>query len=360
MTVNKLAFVIHSLQPGGMERVMSELASSLSADPFTEVHLVMYGRKPELFYVVDKRVVIHMPQEVFDNKRRIRSTIRRMKFLRRVIGEIRPSAVLSFGEFWNSMVLLALMFSGNRVFVSDRCQPDKKMSFTQGVMRRILYPLAEGIIAQTAKAKDIIEREIRHGNVRVIGNPIRLIEDPGVPKRDVVLSVGRLIASKHHDQLIRIFSRVVHGDWKLVIVGGDALRQENMKRLNALVDDLGMQERIILAGNRNDVDEYYLTSSIFAFTSSSEGFPNVIGEAMSAGLPVVAYDCTAGPSEMIRNGENGFLVDLFDEEDFSKKLKSLMDDRSLRTKLGESAKKSITRYHVGSVSMAYKDFLLEH
>ena len=87
-----------------------------------------------------------------------------------------------------------------------------------------------------------------------------------------------------------------------------------------------MGEKIILAGTQKDVESYLLRSRIFAFTSSSEGFPNVVGEAMSAGLPVVAYDCVAGPSDMVVNDRNGYLIPLFDKGAFGVKLKYLMDN----------------------------------
>ena len=118
-----------------------------------------------------------------------------------------------------------------------------------------------------------------------------------------------------------------------------------------------MEDRVIMAGKRSDVEKYYLQSKIFAFTSSSEGFPNVIGEAMSTGLPVVAYDCVAGPSEMIIDSENGYLIPLFDDEKFSEKLQLLMNNESLRNKMGERAKASIQRFSKDKISPQFLDFI---
>ena len=145
--------------------------------------------------------------------------------------------------------------------------------------------------------------------------------------------------------------------WKLVIVGGDALKQKNLLRLQNLVQSLDAQGRVILTGEQSNVDEYYLKSKIFAFTSSSEGFPNVIAEAMSAGLPVVSFDCVAGPSDMIADGENGFLVPLFDCEAFKLKLKLLMDNDLLREEMSVKAQQSLGRYRIDVVGREYLSFI---
>ena len=90
-----------------------------------------------------------------------------------------------------------------------------------------------------------------------------------------------------------------------------------------------LRDHIKLVGEQKDVEFYYKLADIFVFTSSVEGFPNVLGEALSSGLPVVSYDCIAGPADMITNGENGFLIPVFDDEQFSQKLLYLMESQEL-------------------------------
>jgi len=131
-----------------------------------------------------------------------------------------------------------------------------------------------------------------------------------------------------------------------------------MIRLKELAIKLGIEQRVIFWGKQENVEEIYYKSSIFAFTSSSEGFPNAIGEAMSAGLPVVAFDCVAGPSEMITDGHNGFLIPLFDFRQFEERLAALMNDESLRTKLGSNAKESIKKYSSETICKAFYKFVL--
>ena len=357
----KICLVVPSLQPGGMERVMSELSQYMCNQSFVEVHLVMYGINPELFYSVPSNLIIHQPDWKFKNSKRIWHTIKRLFYLRKTIKKINPTTVLSFGEYWNSFVLLALFRLKYPLFVSDRCQPDKSLGRLHDFLRNWLYPKATGVIAQTNVAKDIYVKQFNHSNIKVIGNPIRQIVSVSktiIEKENIVLSIGRLINTKHFDLLIDIFLRIAMPDWKLVIVGGDALKQNNLKKLTEKIKSLNADDKIILTGNISNVEEWYFKSKIFAFTSSSEGFPNVLGEAMSAGMPVIAFDCVAGPADMIDDGANGYLIELFDTFSFENKLKKLMNDESLRIEFGKKARQKISNFSVEVIGKSFYETIL--
>lgn len=352
--------MIPSLQAGGMERVMSELARDFSAREDVVLHLVLYGISREVFFPIPENIQVHKPAFSFKNRFRFYYTLKTLFFLRKTIRLIRPRSVLSFGEYWNNFVLLALLGLKYPVFVSDRSQPDRCLSRIHNLLRHWLYPRARGIILQTQKAREIYHQKHRHKNIAVIGNPIRPFEanKQKLKQEKRVLMVGRLIRTKHQDLLIKMFARVGFPDWSLMIVGYDHLKQQHMDRLKALTRDLGVEEQVVFTGKSDQIEELYLTSSIFAFTSSSEGFPNVIGEAMSAGLPVVAFDCVAGPSEMIRDGENGFLAPLFDESAFESKLEGLMKDEALRKEIGDRARKSISKFSKDKITEEFYQFIL--
>ena len=239
MTKSKICFVIPSLQAGGMERVMSELINQFVQKETLEIHLVLYGIKRDVFYPGPDSVIIHKPLFDFNNTRRVISTIRTLFFLRKTIKNINPASVLSFGELWNNFVLLALIGTKIPVVVSDRCQPDKSLGRVHDYLRNRLYKRASTIVCQTMTAKVIYQRNLGELNYEVIGNPIREIKSDGLIKNgNIVLSVGRLIASKNFDQLIAIFARVDNPDWKMVIVGDDALNQKNRPQLERQIKDL--------------------------------------------------------------------------------------------------------------------------
>ncbi len=339
--------------------MMGELANHFSNKSNVEVHLILYGIKRDIFYPIPASVIVHRPLFIFDDSWRMISALRTLFFLRRKVKNIRPAAVLSFGEYWNSFVLLALYGLKFPLFVSDRSQPDKSLGMMHEKLRQWLYPKATGVIAQTAVAKKIHLTKYVHQNIAVIGNPIRsIINKDQISRENTVLMVGRLIASKQQDKLIEIFAKINRPDWKLVIVGYDHLKQENRYKLESLAQKLNIVKRVFFVGKQSNVDEFYLSSKIFAFTSISEGFPNSIGEAMSAGLPVIAFDCVAGPSEMIENGQNGFLIPLLDLDLFRMKLELLMDESALRERFGAQAQKTISRFSIESIGDQFFQFIM--
>lgn len=353
----RICLVIPSLQAGGMERVMAELSGHFTRKKAVELHLILYGIKRDIFYTIPDSVIVHKPEFGFNNRIRALSSIRTLYFLRKKVKSISPDTILSFGEYWNSFVLLALIGLSFPVFVSDRSQPDKSLGRLHDWLRKWLYPLAAGVIAQTHAAKNIYQTMYRHKNIRVIGNPIRTIQKESIQRENSVLMVGRLIRSKNQDKLIQLFSKINIPEWKLVLVGYDHMKQENMIKLQQLVKELKMEDRVVLTGKQADVDEYYLRSKIFAFTSTSEGFPNVIGEAMSAGLPVVTFDCMAGPADMIEDGENGFLIPVNEYKFFQQKLELLMRNENLREQFGEHGKNTIQQFSIDAVGEQYFNFI---
>ncbi|MDY0281414.1 MAG: glycosyltransferase [Salinivirgaceae bacterium] len=340
-----------------MERVMSELANYFVSLGSISVHLVLHRGVNNQFYDIDHKVYVHVRKERKENK--IFQFFRTLWFIRTKVTEINPDAVLSFGIQWNNLLLLSLLGTKNKVFVSDRGSPIRKYEFPQMTLRKYLYPFSSGIIAQTEMANVLTTKMFPKLTINTIGNPINCFYNQSKinNKENIILSIGRLIDSKHHINLITIFSKLNAQGWKLIIVGGNSLKQNNYEKLKCLINNKGLEGKVILDGARKDVLSYYERSQIFAFTSSVEGFPNVVGEALSAGLPVVSYDCVAGPSEMITDGANGFLVPVFDDELFRQRLQMLIDNEELRDEMGQKARESMKKFSVEEIGQQYINFI---
>lgn len=355
-------FIIPSLQSGGMERVMATLLFHFTRQhPKVNLHLVLYGRKRDVFYDVPGSIKIHRPSFQFNNQLRFWHTLKTLWFLRKTINQLQPDTILSFGERWNNLVLLAGLGKKWPIYVSDRCQPDKSLGQMQDILRKWLYPKAFGVIAQTAQAQKIYRQQKLNGKIPVIGNPIQQWKPKRFEEREkIVLSVGRLITTKHHAELIEIFADINKPEWQLVIVGGDALKQNNSRKLQQLISDLGVEDKVTLTGTVKEVTDWYQKSSLFAFPSSSEGFPNVLGEALAHGLPVVAFDCVAGPRDMVTNGVNGYLVENMDFKGFKNKLRQLMEDVTLRAKMAEQAPASVERFDEQVIGERFYQTLTSH
>ena len=328
-----------------MERVMSMLLNDFVTKPQTEVHLVLIGRKREVMFELDERIKIHKPLFTFDPNKKAWYTIKTLRFLRKKIKTLQPNTVLSFGEMWNNLVLLSLLNLKYPVFISDRSEPNKNLGTLHNWLRKRLYPKARGYIAQTQKAAEVAKKNNWNTNVTVIGNPIKPISSKSdIEKENIVLTVGRLIKTKHIDELINIFISCNEPNWKLVIVGGNAKRMNLLEDYREYVKKENIEDRVQLLGAQQNVDDYYSKSKLFAFTSSSEGFPNVIGEALAHGLPVVSYDCNAGPADMIEDGTNGFLVKTHDQDAFKEKLDLLIKNENLRNQFSINSPIKINRF----------------
>ena len=356
--IRKIACLIHALKIGGSERVITLLANEFARRSDLETHIIVYGNDERSVYEPSEKVTVHRPGFRFDNRVRLLSTLRRLGYLRRTIDKGRYDALLSFGNRWNNFVMLACLGLNARVFLSDRSSPELDIGRLQTWLRRLLYPRAAGLLAQTNCARDMARRRGLNDRICVVPNPIvmqQVAAESG--RKNIILSVGRMVATKNHDHLIKIFASLKPDDWKLIIVGDDDQGQKHRSYLGGLADRLGVSNRVEFAGERSDVQSFYDRAKIFAFTSSSEGFPNVVAEALASGLPVISYDCVAGPSDLITNGENGYLVGLFDKGTFRKHLGELMVDEEKRIQMSIKARESVAGLSVECVASRVLEFM---
>lgn len=159
----------------------------------------------------------------------------------------------------------------------------------------------------------------------------------------VIINVARLDKrGKRQHLLIEAFARIAYmfPQWQLELWGEEIGQNKYTEELKNLISKYQLTERIHLRGKTNDVLSTYRHASIFAFPSAYEGFGLAMAEAMSAGLPVVAYRSCSAVNELVKDGETGFLVN--DGVDaLAGGLKKLMEHKALRERMGEAAHKSM-------------------
>ncbi len=354
--MKKICLIVPDLNKGGMERVMSELAYYFTSRQNTFVEMILLTRQSDDFYKIPESVLIHKPGFKFNNQIRFISTIRTLFFLRNNIRRMMPDTVLSFGETYNSFVLLSCLFLNVNIFVSDRSRPDKRWGFLQEFLRRRLYPRAAGIVSQTNYSKDFLRSETNHKNISVIPNPVKIINSDWSVKENIILNVGRLINSKRIDLLLYIFSKINNKYWDLWIVGED--ENKEMVELQGLAKELNIADRVKFWGKRNDIEEFYRVARIFAFTSESEGLPNVLLEAMAAGLACISFDCIAGPRDLITDGYDGYLVKMYDCEEYIEKLDSLISNCDIRNNMSSNARDKAKRFDLEIIGDKFYNFIL--
>jgi glycosyltransferase involved in cell wall biosynthesis len=157
-----------------------------------------------------------------------------------------------------------------------------------------------------------------------------------------VIAAGRMKRQKAFATLIRAFATVAekHPDWSLEICGGGPRRA----RLEAVIAERGLERNVTLRGRVRDLGPELAAASLYALSSRREGFPMVLLEAMSKGLPVVSFDCPTGPREIVRQRENGILVPDKDVRALAAGLCELIEDEELRRRCGRGALATAERY----------------
>lgn len=165
-------------------------------------------------------------------------------------------------------------------------------------------------------------------------------EELGIPKESfAVLSVGELNDNKNHETILRAIAKIDRKDIVYVICG-----QGNKKEyLENLAKELGLEERLILAGFRKDVVEIYKCCDLFAFPSKREGLGMAALEAMTCGLPVVGSNVHGIPDYLV-DWETGFRCSPLDVDAFAGKIQMLIDDLDLRNIIGEKNKKVVEKF----------------
>lgn len=168
-----------------------------------------------------------------------------------------------------------------------------------------------------------------------------------------VIFVGRFNEQKGLEYLIKTWEGVYqkHEDWTLHMYGQG--EQEIM--LNHLIENAGLSDVVIVHQPTKDILEKYINSSLFLLTSRFEGLPMVLIEALACGLPIVSFDCPWGPADIIRDGEDGFLVEYLNTDEATLRVCQLIEDPELRKAMGANARVNVQRYRRDIVMRQWTD-----
>jgi glycosyltransferase involved in cell wall biosynthesis len=184
-------------------------------------------------------------------------------------------------------------------------------------------------------------------NVHVIQNIVTLNESGFYTsfKQKSVIYVGRFSKQKDIDSLLRIWA-IIHQqypDWQLDIYGEGELKDNYLSIIQK------MNANINVFQPTANIMEVYREHSILLLTSLYEPFGLVLPEAMSCGLPVVAFDCPYGPADIITDGVDGYLIEDRDVELFAQRVGQLISDYDLRVQMGKAGIASSKRYQASCI-----------
>jgi len=350
-----LLLVTGSLECGGSERQMADMANYWAAQG-VEVTVATWS-DPQVadFYALDRRIRrVHLD---VSGTGRIRGNIQRVRKLRRLLDEAQPDAVLSFLTRSNVPTILAGLGRNVRIVVSERVQPawETGLPFGWRLLRRLVYGRAAAIVSQTGATAEWIRKNWGK-QAHVIPNALRVLP-PGSDRREtLVVGIGRLVPQKGFDLLLPAFAAIAtkFPDWRLAILG-EGPERANLLRLG---EELGLAGRVEFPGHVQNVENWMVRAGLVVQPSRFEGFPNVVLESMGMGAAVISADCPAGPSELIEDGVNGRLVPVEDVAVLACVMAELMSEPDLRARLGRDAMKVRERFRQESIMAQWEALLL--
>lgn len=205
---------------------------------------------------------------------------------------------------------------------------------------RVYYTLTSPfyqMIALTQGEADKLEILTGHKSLYIPNSQYSFPSNISTCESKRVISMARFTSQKNLPGFLPLWRRVQerHPDWELHLYG----EGPDEPKMREIVDDLHLTTVHIHPYTRN-VEEEMLNSSIYVFPSIFEGFGLVLLESMSVGVPCVSYDCPFGPSEIIRDGEDGFLTEYNNPDAMIDKVLLLIGDESLRKEMGRKAREN--------------------
>ena len=351
----RLTLVIGSLRCGGAERVLTSLANGWRRDGHAVTVVTLGNDEEPPYFPLDPEVSpaplgVARPSRTF--RESIVTNLACVRALRRSFRQSRPDVIVSFLTRINVLVLLAALGRAVPVIVSERNHPAlEPLHRAWQWLRKRLYPHADAVVVPTRRIAEWFPQRLQP-RIVVIPNAVAPHgrsgpRETGRVDRGTVLGVGRLVREKGFDLLVRAFAAATrrHEGWNLVIAGEGAERAA----LAELAESCGVAGRVHLAGRQADIRRVYTEADIFVLPSRREGFPNVLLEAMAAGLPAVAADCPTGPREIIRGERDGLLVATENADALARALVRLIDDIDLRKRLGTEAVRVTDRYGAAEI-----------
>ncbi len=387
-----IAMYIGSLQKGGAERVMVNLAdyffeqgykvtlvTTYLADNEYEVRHAAWKKVPagapggELVADLDENPAWVDPQggerngidRVFsallksEQKDRITNFKLRHDKLRKIWRELKPDLILSFIGKNNIMALSTATREDIKVVVSVRADPDMEYN-TFGLKTSMLstFGKAAGIVVQSKGAMEKFPKYIQK-KCKILPNSL----DPSfIRKRYIgdrekkIVMVARLHENKNQAMVMEAFKKVLekgYSDYKLVFYGDGPDRL----RLQRLSVRLGIEDNIEFKGNVKHVAEHIEKASIYVLASNHEGMPNSLIEAMALGLACISTDCPCGgPRELIVNGVNGILVPVGDADKMAEAMLELVSNNEYAENLGKKATKIQDKCRPEVTNQQWKDY----
>ena len=343
---------------GGTERVSTVIANQLVKNKkFNICFLSLWENNDKLFYTLNDKIKRYTLFEKVTSGKKILAYVHR---LRKFVKNNNIDVLIDIDGILDLYSIPALRGVKCKLISWEQYSfyVNPHVGYRK-ITRKWAAKKADAIVVLTEEDRKNYEREVNvKGILRRIYNPIEIGNGEDIcynMKSKIIISAGTLNYNKGFDMLIDVAKIVLkkHNDWRWVVCG----EGEERKRLEEKIEKNNLTENLILKGNVSNIEEYYRKSAIFVLTSRTEGFGLVLTEAKKEGLPCVSFRCPAGPSEIILDGINGYLLDCFDIEQMAEKINQLIVNQDIRKKFSDNSMVGTEKFNIDKISEQWMELI---
>lgn len=348
----KIGFVIGTLRYSGAEKIARYLIEALHHEYHHEIGLILIsgeGPYPEFDYIRQ------YPIKASGNK--FTRVLSRQRQIRDIVSREKYDVVVSFGVKFNIDAMEALKGLPTKVILCERNDPvSDPHRWVLRLRRKLAYPHATGFVFQTERIAEFFGKEIADRSA-IIPNFIEKKSDLLYKEENgntIVVTARLDDRQKNITMLLRAFQKFSsRHNYELYIVG-DGPDEQKFKQT---ASELGIDKSVHFTGRQN-VYEYLSIAKIYVLPSNYEGMPNSLIEAMAAGIPCIATDCSGGGSAyLIQDHKNGTLIPIGGENELVAALEELADSEDLRRKYSTEAYKLNEKLDFKKIIKQWVDYI---
>ena len=363
-------------KPGGVAKVLTNLANALSEQGYT-VEILLLMNEREHFYPLNPNIKVHNIDTFSHWAWKIcEFNVKHLRFIPKItninayiyhigvflmlknwINKNQQNYDTIISAWYKLSSFLSLNKKANRKTIAWEHVTYQTGGILFNDILRRYYKNLKGIVCINSPAIEHYKQYNKTYYIpNIIGEPFENQPEINFENKENLISfVGRLDKEKNVIALLEIFKKAnVSKDWKLQIIG-DGNEKNNLEKF---VEENQLQERIIFYGTKTSEEILKLLrrSKIFGFTSLKEALPTVLVEAMFCSNAIISYNCNYGPSDIVKNN-SGFLIDVNNKEDFIQKLEMLTNSDEKLEKMMESASKEAQNWKQNEILKKWQEII---
>jgi glycosyltransferase involved in cell wall biosynthesis len=357
MDVNKtikLVFLLDSLGMGGSEKSALILLELLKKYTDIDILCIVLAKNDSRIsnkkYTISKGInVYYLYKDNYTSLKKLLYTPYSVYKLRNLLKNSGITHIVSFHDYSNLLNILLKKIFNYQAITSERRYSKHYFGNRNRYMQYFLKFVFNN--SDVVIVNDIdIERSLRKdyqitSKIEVLNNLVKSSFVDNFQKNSsksqlTFITIGRLTDEKNTKDILYAFSRLKYKNIKLQIIGDGP----NRNILENLSIELKIKEQVEFIGQTNDIYKYLRSADVFVFTSLTEGFPNVILEAMLSGLPIISYQFKAGITSILDNGKYGFLVTNGNIKKFADTMEKFINDQELIKKYSLLSLNRIRKY----------------